>query len=482
MVTTGSVSHLGEAVSEFLGAIGRRADTLMLGTLGLGWVVALSIGFVYGRMGTAALWGLGFVAIAAAAWALARGSLLSRLVMAAAGMCMVALHIQLSMGLLEFHFGVFVYLALLLAYRDWRPVVFGALVIAVHHILFDRLQLLGLPLYCLSEPDFGRIVIHAAFVVVQTAAEVGIAVRARADAIESAELRFLCKPQADGQLALDVGHNDVRSASAQALQSALLQLNSAVADLHGAAQNMSQASGDIAGGNRNLSERTERTTAFLQEAAVSVEELAGVVQRSVQEAVQARALASDASQLAHQCERVVSDVVSTMQGIHGSARRIADIVGVIDGIAFQTNILALNAAVEAARAGEQGRGFAVVASEVRMLAGRSAAAAKEVRSLIDASLQQVNLGASLVTQAGDSMGHVVERAERVSQMVGAISEAVEGQSTYLGRVSTSVSELDQMTQQNTLLVEQSGDAADNLKQQAQRLTRVAGAFRFRALA
>jgi methyl-accepting chemotaxis protein len=468
------------AVQSSLRDIGRRADTLMLATIALGWIVALAIGWVYGRMGTAALWGLLCILVSGAAWALSRGSTGCRLVMATVGMAMVALHIQLSMGMMEFHFGVFVYLALLLAYRDWRPVVCGAAVIAVHHIAFDRLQLFGLPLFCLSEPDFARILIHAAYVVVQTAAEVAIAVRTRADAVESAELRHLCQPQSDGQLALDVAQVRVTSASALALRDALMRLNNAVADVHAAAQEMSNTSSEIEGGNRNLSERTERTAAHLQEAAASVGLLGGVVQQSVEEASAARRLANEASDLAQQCGGVVSDVVSTMQGIHSSAQRIADIVGVIDSIAFQTNILALNAAVEAARAGEQGRGFAVVASEVRALAGRSAAAAKEVRGLINESLEQVNRGARLVTDAGQSMGNVVDRAQRVSQMVGAISTAVEGQSTDLGRVSASVNELDQMTQQNNALVEHSSAAALHLAQQAQRLTQVAGGFRFEA--
>lgn len=478
MSSTSVVPGAKEAIHEFLAGIGRRADLLMLSVISLGWLVAMWIGAVYDRLGTAVAWGAVIVAVAALAWVLKRGTLASRLVMAGAGMAMVAMHIQLSMGMQEFHFGVFVFMALLLAYRDWRPVVFGALVIAVHHVVFDQLQLFGLPLYCLTEPDFGRILIHAAFVTVQTAAEVGISLRTRADAIESAELRYLCLPQADGQLALDVRHLTVASASTTAVQAALLRMNTVVADVHTAAESVSTSSREISAGNQDLSHRTERTASHLQEVAASMSLLGGVVQHSAQEAGAARHLASEASQLAQECGQIVGEVVATMQGIHASAQRIGDILGVIDGIAFQTNILALNAAVEAARAGEQGRGFSVVASEVRSLAGRSAEAAKEVRGLITESLTQVNRGANLVTNAGRSMDDVVERSLRVSQMVNTISTAVESQSSDLDRVSATVSELDELTQQNAALVEQSAAAANSLEQQAARLLNVVEGFRF----
>ncbi len=480
MAYSAAVERTGSGAHEALQAIGRRADLIVLGIVALGWVVALWVGFIHGRPGTAAAWGALLTGMGALAYWLAPGTLLSRLVMVFGGMGMVALHLQLSLGQAEFHFGVFVFLAFLLAYRDWRPVVFAALVIAVHHIAFDRLQLAGLPLYCLSEPDFARILVHAAFVVVQAAVEVLIAVRMRADAVESAELQQLCRPQADGQLSLDVRAMSVTSPAAMALRDALLRLNNAVADVHLAAESMSSASGEIAVGNQDLSQRTERTAAHLQEAAASMEQLGGMVHHSVQEAAAARTLATEASQMAERCGGVVSEVVSTMQGIQTSARRIADILGVIDGIAFQTNILALNAAVEAARAGEQGRGFAVVASEVRALASRSAGAAREVRTLIAESLQQADRGTSLVTDAGRSMEEVVGHARHVSQMVGTISTAVEGQAGDLNKVNSSVNQLDQMTQQNAALVEQSAAAASSLKQQAARLLQVVGGFKFHA--
>ncbi len=482
MASTASSRDLSPCAEEALQAIGRRADGLLLGVCALGAAVALWIGSVHGRPGTALIWSAALMALALAAYVLARGSLLSRLAMVTAGMGMVALHIQLSMGTTEMHFGVFVFLAFTLAYRDWRPVVFAALLIAVHHIAFDRLQLAGAPVYCLSEPDFGRILMHAAFVVVQTAVEIGIALRTRADAIESAELQHLCRPQPDGQLSLDVADVALHSAAAQALQAALLRLNRVVSDVHQAAAGLAAAAGQIASGNRDLSQRTESTASHLQGAATSLGQLDGAMQNSVQEAVAARRLTQEATQLAEHCGGVVTEVVATVQGINASAGRIADIVGVIDGIAFQTNILALNAAVEAARAGEQGRGFAVVASEVRSLAGRSAEAAREVRSLITASVAQAERGSKLAADAGEHMQSVVDCTRRASEVVGSISTSVEAQSGELGRVSTSVAELDHMTQQNASLVEESSAAASSLLDQAGRLKSVVEGFRFQPAA
>lgn len=481
-MTDTSMDWQRDDVANQLHDIARRADALMLGVIGLGAGVALWIGMAHGRPGTAAAWAGALLVASGLAFALARGSLLSCLVMAAAGMGMVALHIQISMGTTDFHFGVFVFLAFLLAYRDWRPIVFGALLIAVHHIAFDRLQLAGLPLYCLADPDFGRILIHAAFVIVQTAVEVVLALRMRTDARESAELQMLCQPQADGQLSLAVRHLAVRTPTAVALRAALLRLNDVVADVHQTASHMSTSSSEIALGNQDLSQRTERTASHLQEAAASVEQLDAVVRSSVQDAITARTLATQASQLAEQCGDVVGHVVGTMQDIQSGARRIAHIVGVIDSIAFQTNLLALNAAVEAARAGEQGRGFAVVASEVRGLAGRSAVAAREVRTLIAASLEQADRGVSLVSDAGRRMESVMECARRASQTVGAISTTVEGQSSDLGRVNSSVTEVDHMTQQNAALVEQSAAAVASLTQQATRLLHMVNGFKFQASA
>ena len=248
-------------------------------------------------------------------------------------------------------------------------------------------------------------------------------------------------------------------------------------ELRLAVQSIETASAEIATGNQDLSQRTENTASNLQQAASSMEQLTGTVRQTADAATTANQLAGSASDTAGKGGAVVSQVVSTMDEIHTSSQKIADIIGTIDGIAFQTNILALNAAVEAARAGEQGRGFAVVAGEVRSLAQRSAEAAKEIKTLIGASVERVETGSRLVRDAGSTMGEIVASVQRVTDIIGEITAASAEQSQGIGQIGQSVHQLDQMTQQNAALVEQSAAAAQSLKEQAQRLTALMNTFR-----
>ncbi|ACC69538.1 methyl-accepting chemotaxis protein [Paraburkholderia phymatum] len=234
---------------------------------------------------------------------------------------------------------------------------------------------------------------------------------------------------------------------------------------------------EIAAGNTNLSQRTEEQAASLEETAASIEELTSTVKQTADNAKQASTLAHGASTLAAQGGDLTQQVVGTMQAIVDDSRRIADIVGVIEGIAFQTNILALNAAVEAARAGEQGRGFAVVASEVRSLAQRSAAAAKEIKGLIGESNERVTAGADLVQRSGSTMTEIVDAIARVSAIMGEIAEAATEQSTGIDQVNLAVAQMDEVTQQNAALVEQAAAAASSLEEQARRLTEAVSVFK-----
>ena len=263
----------------------------------------------------------------------------------------------------------------------------------------------------------------------------------------------------------------------QALEHMRVSLARVVGEVRQASDTIGVSAGEVASGNADLSQRTEQTASNLQQTASSIEQLTGTVRQSAESASQANQLATSAAVVAQRGGEVVGQVVATMGEINASSRKIGDIIGTIDGIAFQTNILALNAAVEAARAGEQGRGFAVVASEVRSLAQRSAEAAKEIKSLITASVEQVDQGSTLVHQAGSTMQEVVAAIRRVTDIMGEISAASGEQSAGVSQVGEAVSQMDQVTQQNAALVEESAAAAESLKQQAQHLVQSVAEFR-----
>ena len=290
----------------------------------------------------------------------------------------------------------------------------------------------------------------------------------------------LAERVADGNLMRSGQGMAARSDEIGQLQMTLRRMRETLAQTIGSirdsAESIGTASTEIASGNHDLSARTEKAASSLEETASAMEQLTGTVQHSATSAGQANSLAMSAASVAQRGGEVVAQVVHTMDEINTSSHKIADIIGVIDGIAFQTNILALNAAVEAARAGEQGRGFAVVASEVRSLAGRSADAAKEIKSLIGSSVERVDTGARLVAEAGKTMDELVSAVQRVKDIMGEITTATAEQSDGIAQVNLAIAQLDQVTQQNAALVEQSTAAAESLRDQAATLNGAVGTF------
>jgi methyl-accepting chemotaxis protein len=290
--------------------------------------------------------------------------------------------------------------------------------------------------------------------------------------------RDVMRHMADGDLSQDIA---VAPGAEQSLLAAVRDMSrglaAIVANVRTGTDSMTVASREIAAGNQDLSERTEKQAGSLEQTASNMQALTDTVRQSAEAAAQANQLAGSAATVAQRGGEVVSQVVSTMDEINTSSKKIADIIGVIDGIAFQTNILALNAAVEAARAGEQGRGFAVVAGEVRSLAQRSAEAAREIKGLIGASVDKVESGARLVQDAGSTMDEIVASVQRVSDIIGEITAASAEQSQGIGQVNQSVMQLDQMTQQNAALVEEAAAAATSLEQQAQTLQAAVATFK-----
>ncbi|MCT9811261.1 methyl-accepting chemotaxis protein [Acidovorax sp. Be4] len=321
------------------------------------------------------------------------------------------------------------------------------------------------------------LIIGCAIVVALTCWSAALIVRAVVRPLNQAVDLINDIAQGDISQSITVDSKDEFGRLLSALKSMQESLVTLVSSVRQGADGVSTASAEIAQGNQDLSARTESQASALEETASSMEELGSTVRQNADNASQANQLAQSASTVAQQGGQVVEQVVVTMRGISDSSKRIADIINVIDGIAFQTNILALNAAVEAARAGEQGRGFAVVASEVRSLAGRSAEAAKEIKHLINESVERVTAGSTLVDRAGHTMSEVVGSIRRVTDIMGEISAASSEQSAGVAQVGEAVTNIDHATQQNAALVEEMAAAAGSLNAQAQELVRSVSVFK-----
>ncbi len=457
-------------------------DKNMLLAIAVLLAAAVGYGAANAGVGTPLLIGSVLMAAALGVALAGRGGGLSRVGLPALGMAMVGLLIHASRGHAEAHFAVFAFLACTVVYRDALPVVVAAATIAVHHLSFNYFQQWGWGPICFTEPSLGIVIEHAAYVVAETVLLVMLAQRARKDFAAGDLLANMAERlvRSDGTVDFSAVHVQTNNARAQKLISALQQIERSISEVRASAESIGTAAQEIAAGNNDLSQRTEQGAGALQQTASSMVQISATVRQTADSARTADQLAHSAATVAQRGGSVVAQVVSTMEDINTSSKKISDIIGVIDGIAFQTNILALNAAVEAARAGEQGRGFAVVASEVRSLAQRSAEAAREIKTLIGASVDKVESGTRLVADAGSTMTEIVASVQRVNDIISEISAAAAEQSSGLGQVNGAVADLDRMTQQNAALVEESAAAAESLKDQAGRLGSLVATFRLRA--
>jgi methyl-accepting chemotaxis protein len=428
-----------------------RADKLFIPVLWLLFVLSLGLAPWHDTFKLALLVGLPVALIPTAFIFMAPGRFITRALVAVALMLFSALHIHQAAGMIELHFGIFVLLAFLLCYQDWRVIVLAAAVVALHHLSFNYLQEWGYGVMCFTQTGLPIVFTHAAYVVVEAGVLSYLAVMLRAETISV---------------------EDSRSALQDTLDAMHITVDSVRAEIRA----ITRASQDIAAGNAHLSSRTESQAANLDETASSMERLTSAVRQNVDHARQANQQVASASAIAVKGGEVVSQVVETMGAIQASSHKIVDIIGVIDGIAFQTNILALNAAVEAARAGEQGRGFAVVATEVRHLAQRSASAAKEVKALIGTSVDKVNAGSQLVDEAGQTMQLIVRSVKQVAGIMSEITAASEEQSEGIENINRAIAQIDGITRQNATLVEQASAAAESMHEHANKVSQAMEAF------
>jgi methyl-accepting chemotaxis protein len=454
-------------------------DRLCLGVVAFAMAVSLALAAVYDAWISGLVVGLPTLAICALASYTLPGEKVTRLIMGAAFMVMAALTIHQARGDIEWHFGIFAMLAILIVYRDWMVIVTAAAVIAVHHLLFNYLQAGDVGVYIFdSGSGLGLVILHAVFVVFESAVLVTVALGSYKEAVEAVETRAFGNylTMQDGVINLDIDTSNATSEFGKQFVQYAGALQSAVADLNQRAQAINTACAEISSGNHDLSDRTEQQAASLEETSAAMAEMMATAERNADNARSAHQLVEDARNHAQKGGEVVGSAVTAMREITDSSRKIGNITNVIDEIAFQTNLLALNAAVEAARAGEQGRGFAVVATEVRNLAARSAEAAREIKDLIEDSVVKVENGAELVNQSGETLNQIVSDVQHVSQMMSEISHASAEQTQGIQEVTQAATSMDTMTQQNAALVEEVAAAAQQLEGQAEGLARMMQLF------
>lgn len=455
----------------------QQEDKLLTVILWAMFALSLALGSVNHTYSWALTVGLGTVLTATVLTFYRAGKLETRVANTAALVVMCALQIHQGMGREELHFGIFVALAFLLCYRDWKMIVFGAGLVAVHHFLFNWLQELGYGVVCLTQPSFKVVLIHAGYVVAETVVLCYLALILQREAVQSAELKETIAAIRQDEKKINLSTTSrAHSDSGRALQDVVVLMSKAISQVQSTAFKTSDAAHQISASSSELEGTTREQNVALSTMIDEMTGLRATIQTNVGLAEDADKLALAASSVATRGGDQVSRLVDRMRSIDESSKKIAEIISVIDGIAFQTNILALNAAVEAARAGEQGRGFAVVASEVRNLAHRSSVAAKEIKGLIEASVREVSSGSALASEAGTTMADIVHSVEAVTKIISDIGQGSTEQGERAARVGNAVSSLDRSTRRNASTVEDTSGAAVMLREQAQSLAEVVSVF------
>ena len=474
------VLELDMSQQEFsLHSIYSKADKIMASVLWGMYALSVAISSMHGTSTLAFVIGLPSAFVPTVMMVTRRGRRTTRIAVGVSTMIFSALLIHQTHGMIEMHFFIFVLLAFLLYYRDWLPIVVAAGINVVYLLVFNYLQATGAGFYVFNYgTGLDIVLIHAAFVVFETALLVYMAKTSYLEGVQSQEIREIGKHLIlnKGKFDLTYHNANARSEFAIGFNEFINSLQETVSQVQEAAIVVDRGVRELASGSKNLSQRTEEQAASIEETAASMEEMTASVHQNSNSAHEAAALTSKAFEEANRGGRVASEAVIAMSSLNEASRKIGDITSVIDGIAFQTNLLALNAAVEAARAGEQGRGFAVVASEVRSLAQKAGEAAKEIKFLIEDSVGKVQSTSNLVDSTGEALAAIVLSVKHASNIVAEITSASSEQASNIEQVNRAISQLDGMTQQNAALVEEASSVSQAIEEQARGLSNMVARF------